>query len=367
MAPISKFEYEPLDRSENEIRLLRIGSNEENSDTIQCELQSYNSLDRLFFTALSYSWQPMLPLREVIVNGRILAVGDNLWQFLQTHKSEDGAYFWIDQICIDQSNNEEKNHQVRMMAEIYNEASKTIVWLGVEAWGSDDAMAYLQSLSDIPDAARVKAHADLGWDVRARLHELFDRLYWRRLWIIQEIMYSHSILLQCGEQTIEWKILESLVRSIPHFPFPGDPMLESPFTVLVDTKITWGLGDLWAPARRGLPHIFLKYYSCRCSNPRDLIYGLLGLISESEQVEVDYGQSQTWVLRQAVKAASKYEKKDERWKEVVSVIDGLIDDACMAADPVKADSEIMGRLITGLNRWELVNDGLSSVKYDTKD
>jgi hypothetical protein len=37
---------------------------------------------------------------------------------------------WIDAICIDQSDLQEKNQQVHMMGRIYQEASCTDIWLG---------------------------------------------------------------------------------------------------------------------------------------------------------------------------------------------------------------------------------------------
>ena len=37
---------------------------------------------------------------------------------------------WIDAICINQSNPEERNQQVPMMADIYGQASRVCVWLG---------------------------------------------------------------------------------------------------------------------------------------------------------------------------------------------------------------------------------------------
>jgi hypothetical protein len=39
---------------------------------------------------------------------------------------------WIDQISIDQQDVEEKNHQVSMMADIYEHAETVIAWLGEE-------------------------------------------------------------------------------------------------------------------------------------------------------------------------------------------------------------------------------------------
>jgi hypothetical protein len=41
-----------------------------------------------------------------------------------------GIIFWIDNLCIDQDNPLEKNHQVHLMRDIYQKANSILVWLG---------------------------------------------------------------------------------------------------------------------------------------------------------------------------------------------------------------------------------------------
>jgi hypothetical protein len=82
------------------------------------------------YECLSYTWLPKFPEHEIEVNGHELTVGDNLYQFLAAHRTcQRGLHppgysnhsddlnptlpsFWIDAICIDQSNLSERNHQV---------------------------------------------------------------------------------------------------------------------------------------------------------------------------------------------------------------------------------------------------------------
>jgi hypothetical protein len=39
-------------------------------------------------------------------------------------------YFWVDQICIDQTNTDERIQQVRLMSTIYRHCSSITIWLG---------------------------------------------------------------------------------------------------------------------------------------------------------------------------------------------------------------------------------------------
>jgi hypothetical protein len=58
----------------------------------------------------------------------------------------DHGYFWIDAICINQNNDEEKSHQVNHMKDIYTNAIAVIVWLGKASKDSDLVMAALTAL-----------------------------------------------------------------------------------------------------------------------------------------------------------------------------------------------------------------------------
>ena len=68
-------------------------------------------------------WGPELPSAKILLNGKTFKVRQNLFQFLQGIRKEEGRYLggdylFIDQICIDQSNFEERNHQVQLMSRI---------------------------------------------------------------------------------------------------------------------------------------------------------------------------------------------------------------------------------------------------------
>jgi hypothetical protein len=108
------------------------------------------------YTALSYAWGPPDAGKSISIGGKPFRVRKNLWDFLNeactrgtftrktTFTGEDwrnvfpGTYvpkgkqvqLWIDAICIDQSQVEERNHQVAMMGKIYSRAYEVLVWLG---------------------------------------------------------------------------------------------------------------------------------------------------------------------------------------------------------------------------------------------
>ncbi|KAH7364025.1 heterokaryon incompatibility protein-domain-containing protein [Rhexocercosporidium sp. MPI-PUGE-AT-0058] len=61
------------------------------------------------------------------------------------------TYLWIDAVCIDQNNIEERGQQVSLMFEIYTKASVVIAWLGGEDEYTVPALRLLYGLSGLWD------------------------------------------------------------------------------------------------------------------------------------------------------------------------------------------------------------------------
>ncbi|KAF1831728.1 hypothetical protein BDW02DRAFT_474539, partial [Decorospora gaudefroyi] len=76
------------------------------------------------YKALSYMWGPEAS-NDIILNDKCHVVRDNLYEFLfleSLNRECEGTRYWIDQLCIDQRNVQERNHQVAQMVDIYSSA-----------------------------------------------------------------------------------------------------------------------------------------------------------------------------------------------------------------------------------------------------
>jgi heterokaryon incompatibility protein (HET) len=122
------------------------------------------------FECLSYTWgnstfpysklaeelEPAYRLDyEIGVNGDVLTVQKNLYDAPKMPRSrikgrKSSGYFWIDAICINQMDIEEKSWQVAMMDQIYRAATRTIVWVGLEDEFMEDAFSLIKSIGTIP-------------------------------------------------------------------------------------------------------------------------------------------------------------------------------------------------------------------------
>ena len=121
--------YKPLDQGRREIRLVELSSEcqvASNGDRVPLLLMHYAFFDEEVlpqYSALSYTWgtgpkaivlveDEKIPAREVLISTNLL---DALYHFARLLHPKQGALFWIDQLCINQNDNNEKSHQVRMM------------------------------------------------------------------------------------------------------------------------------------------------------------------------------------------------------------------------------------------------------------
>jgi hypothetical protein len=169
------------------------------------------------YAALSYVWGDPAHTSNIILNNSVIQVGANLEIALRELSSR--AYFkdryklWVDAICINQRDYIERSRQIRKMATIYSDARAIIAWLGEERDRSGDAIELVQYLSNVNqdgfgEGLEQLLRADpgyLGTGVWMALHELMDRPYWYRLWVIQEVVLGASCLvLMCGDRYIDW-------------------------------------------------------------------------------------------------------------------------------------------------------------------
>src|ERR1700710_1281267 len=134
--------YESLEE-EGVIRLfvLQPGSGD---DPIKGSLIHNRLSDGRKYEAISYVWGLEAASKIIGIDGRDRVIRENLWRALKGLRYPDRLrYLWVDAICIDQTNTEERNHQVRQMKSIYQTAERVCVWLG---WENQDCITTFNKL-----------------------------------------------------------------------------------------------------------------------------------------------------------------------------------------------------------------------------
>lgn len=297
LPPDAVFQHEPLP-DKSWIRLVNVHPDLESGD-IACTLQPFDGRSCPEYVALSYLWGDPTPKHTIRVNGLPQKIHENLWSFFhRAWQDEMTDYFWIDSICLDQSNHSERNEQVQRMGDIYSQAHHVLSWMGEDSRGAAAlrTMAEIGQLSlwldepldmDDPDQATIRV-------IRA-LSYLFKETYWERVWIFQEVICAKQCSVVCGPVEMRF---EDLVR---HMHAASDHLYghRRPAKVLRHWvfKLAKLRDDLKCNQRLAFLNLVTMLSNCTSTREVDRIYGLLGLASrfdpgfDSQALEVNYDKS----------------------------------------------------------------------------
>ncbi|PKS11710.1 hypothetical protein jhhlp_001698 [Lomentospora prolificans] len=309
----SGFKYPAMDAKKN-VRLLRMSACVNTPFTLNYSLEavSLEDLCTTRYTALSYTWGTAdsdHDICEIKVGGRPFFVRRNLFSFLSV-AAKTGLYglIFIDAICINQLDNEDRRIQVQNMTSIYRNADEVISWLGIPAANRSKAMEALEQAKSFEHKKWTKEQ----WEgFRCISHHP----YWSRIWVIQEVVLAQKVSVWCGQ----FRFPISLLGGVGS---PADTILTHRLRPFLrrrkDVEAVVGTMDeitaeLWKPTWVGdvykstvpdnLYELMAKFRDLGCSDPRDRLYGLLGIIHKrsAAAVEVDYSRDVRHAYRQALK------------------------------------------------------------------
>ncbi|KAK1974411.1 heterokaryon incompatibility protein [Colletotrichum cereale] len=289
------------------------------------------------YRALSYTWGLPEKSHSIDVEGARLGITASLDAALRHVRREDEPVtLWIDQICINQADAEEKNEQVPLMTQIYSKAELVLVWLGPAADGSD---ALMECWKDIGQAARdlgiesyltrdrlpllrlIMENRNPGDPVTARFQLLLERavpafnalleamIAWNerpwfgRVWTIQEQALGASTFFLCGTKMLNLDLLPlaTLIFDRCISKQSADGPVDHEHIRLLSRAQNHRFGALMAVRRRrrnfvkdkgpgdDLYHVLRRAYvngDARATLPRDRIYGLLSIAVDAERLGI---------------------------------------------------------------------------------
>jgi hypothetical protein len=214
--------------SPNSIRLIHFPKSTEIDRGLSCTLNEVTLDSNPAFQALSYAWGDAVFPCQLICEDQTINITQNLYDALvQLTASRQELQIWVDAVCIDQSSVEEKSQQIPLMAEIYSKASNVLIWLGNETQDSAEAMGYLaligKSFLDRGGPIRepkIEQNGERGVENKAlweavyqdenamqQTDVIWERSWFSRRWIIQEIAFAKSATVHCGKEQLEWAVL----------------------------------------------------------------------------------------------------------------------------------------------------------------
>ncbi|KAH7033577.1 heterokaryon incompatibility protein-domain-containing protein [Microdochium trichocladiopsis] len=143
---LTTYQYQPLNRDNGDIRLLHLLPAKDDTSPIRCRLKHapLENQNTTVYEALSYTWGSSERTASIHVEDREFRVTHNLAQALKAlRQPESTRTLWIDAICINQEDNEERAAEVLRMLRIYQNATGVVVWLGP---GSDSSKIAVQHI-----------------------------------------------------------------------------------------------------------------------------------------------------------------------------------------------------------------------------
>ncbi|KAH8648784.1 heterokaryon incompatibility protein-domain-containing protein [Tricladium varicosporioides] len=333
-SPPLRLKYRSLNADSDEIRLITLKKSAVFSaaaNPIECTLQYVSQTKAPRYEALSYCWGDPNNLLPILLDGCMMYVTANLFAALQHLRLEQGLPLWIDAICINQQDIEERSHQVLRMNSIYSKAARVISWIG-ESSEDDKLASHLMSTVGTQSEEHLYARAalrlgpnsqnsrlegvfttggvadELGFEDALRYDNRFatyqdyqtarwylnwiafnkflNATYWKRTWIIQELVVAREIEIRVGYLKIPWKWLEKTIETV------DDDQLGATWNPIFTPSSGFlnvnGIRGLCMRRRSGdglrlLEALSLSWFS-QATDPRDKVFALLSLAVDGPEI-----------------------------------------------------------------------------------
>jgi hypothetical protein len=340
MRPVNEsndFAHTPLSLEGRTIRLLDLQPSSDPSSDIQCTLQQVDLDHHPTYKALSYVWGDPDHTTPILVDGKTYYITVNCEAALCRLRETSERHLWIDAICINQKDNEEKTTQIPLMRDIYAFADEVIVWLGrnkTEQCLDDEArerigFGLIEDLTSCEDSIRdFQSFLDFtlcGDNPISRwqcLREIYNHSWFDRLWVHQEITVSSKASVLGQHYSTSWDKLARTVLIIYERIDTRSILLDKDPTVASWTSIVMGIVqrdlvlrclhrsfrhqantilDRAKPFMNNLKegielelslfHLLKATRSYKCHNPLDRVFAILGLVEDDMGLQPTYSQT----------------------------------------------------------------------------
>jgi hypothetical protein len=271
--------YDKLDQSRQEIRLLTLEPGARGQGIV-CNLSPVSLLDHgISYEALSYCWGNPNDRREISISGTVMRVTTNLYAALQyLRRPSEPRILWVDAVCINQDDWDERTEQVLLMRTIYTTCSNVLVWLGEPTLESSRALAGLGELELFFDDIFLP-----GGVTEKEIEKLLSRPWFDRVWVVQELALPKKGAFICGDATLDLGELEkSLIRA--EKVIAGNGMRgKAPeyFYKICRHMRTRRVAQMLAKDGRGpgcpLYDVLYRHSDAQATDPRDNVFAFHGL------------------------------------------------------------------------------------------
>ncbi|KAF5720992.1 het-6OR heterokaryon incompatibility (het-6OR allele) [Fusarium mundagurra] len=336
------FQYDKLPNN-GFFRVFELGPGK-GSDPLQGNLRTYLRERAPKYEALSYVWGFSVQNRQMKCNDQTFMITDSLDTALRRLRLVgDSRCLWVDQICIDQTSLEERSEQVSIMRDIYSGATLVNAWLGpADAEKTSAVGMIISTLAKMrPGEFREQQYfpeneylQELGLPARespawGALNSMLSGPYFSRVWILQELALAATYTLLWGDLVIsKADFVAFKMATISLRMRCQDPKTLVLTWVNEDSHgrcpvLGWNTVSMAFTSgyREGILDLYWLVSStrgCQATDPRDKIFGLLGLAGvRAYGITPDYHKAESTVFAEfALKVIS-----EERNLEILNYTD----------------------------------------------
>jgi hypothetical protein len=229
-----KYQYSTTLTSDR-VRLVQIAENN-STEAISLHIEEYAISSLPPYNALSYTWDSPCagdkPYDDsdkipISLDGQGFTIFPNLAAFLRRLRGlRNAKYYWIDAICINQDDINEREVQVGIMDQIYRQADHVDIWIGESGQYDTEVAEMVTRMAQVADAEVGRMYNErqtwqlfdflddsimrgiglpsLNEDIWDAFIDFFERRWFKRAWILQEVALANDAALLWGEGTIPW-------------------------------------------------------------------------------------------------------------------------------------------------------------------
>ncbi|KAI0845882.1 HET-domain-containing protein [Daldinia vernicosa] len=245
--------HEPLPSSRS-IRLISLAPSVTSNAPIQCDIiivELHDRRTKVPYEALSYVWGSPTGTIPIRCKGMELLVTPNCHDaLLHLRFRFSRRILWIDAICIDQGDDDrairERNSQVQMMGDVYENASRVLIWLGLAHQSTPRVFRMLRMIGfvtywpeghdfaqrpakiirtalsrrlqgTLKDFVHIKrlfvdiviANGKESKGYTEGLQHLLGNRWFFRVWTMQEAVFARKCVILCGNSQLDWTLFNS--------------------------------------------------------------------------------------------------------------------------------------------------------------
>ncbi|KAI0203332.1 HET-domain-containing protein [Astrocystis sublimbata] len=296
-------EFLPIDSSRGQIRLLQIAPGRTGAP-IRCSYQISAVDGDVPYQTLSYVWGAMDGNKMISVEGTAAEVTDNLFAALtRIRHAAEPRHLWVDALCINQQDGDEKTAQVNMMHKIYANCVQCNLWMGnidAAAIGVGEAEA-LEAVEGAFSIARVLGAEELVdsqlppqlASSNQRLHAfkalqaLIKTQWWYRIWTVQEATSPRNSVVLWGPASVPWSTMTVAAERLVANEWPpeyeetvSDLCEHGWYSFFTAPILSLKFASAWIENPDPPLDMLWRFRHRDSTDPRDKVYVILNLVAE---------------------------------------------------------------------------------------